>query len=133
MATPLEERVRAAIDKVQDPCSLAQAVPIGISEMGMVSDVRLGEPHVDGRRDVELVLRVTAPGCMYVPFMDKSIKTAIAELPEVAEISTEWDPDADWRPGDIAASARQRIAEARQGRLRRHRERRAALKPEQAR
>lgn len=122
MAAPLEERVRAAIDKVQDPCSLAQAVPVGISEMGMVTEVRLGEPHLDGRRDVELVLRVTAPGCMYVPFMDSSIRAAVGELEEIGEISTDWDPDADWRPGDIAAPARERIVEARQRRLRRHRE-----------
>jgi metal-sulfur cluster biosynthetic enzyme len=116
MAAPLEQRVRAAIDEVKDPCSLAQAVPVGISEMGMVTDVRLGEPGVDGRRDVELVLRVTAPGCMYVPFMDKSIKTAIAEVPEIGEVSIDWDPDADWRPGDIAAPAQKRIEAARQAR-----------------
>lgn len=129
MAAPLEERVRAAIDKVQDPCSLAQAVPIGISEMGMVTAVRLDDPRGDGRRDVELVLRVTAPGCMYVPFMDSSIRAAVAELEEIGEISVEWDPDADWRPGDIAAPARQRIAEARRERLRRHREMRGRQAP----
>ena len=126
MAAPLEERVRAAIDKVQDPCSLAQAVPVGISEMGMVTDVRLGEPRADGRRDVELVLRVTAPGCMYVPFMDSSIRAAVGELEEIGEIATDWDPNADWRPGDIAAPAQERIAEARRQRLRRHRERQTA-------
>jgi metal-sulfur cluster biosynthetic enzyme len=116
MTAPLEQRVRAAIDEVKDPCSLAQAVPVGISEMGMVTDVRLGEPGGDGRRDVELVLRVTAPGCMYVPFMDKSIKTAIAELPEIGEVSIDWDADADWRPADIAAPAQKRIDAARQAR-----------------
>jgi metal-sulfur cluster biosynthetic enzyme len=117
MAAPLEERVRAAIDAVKDPCSLAQAVPVGISEMGMVTAVRLGEPRDDGRRDLDLVLRVTAPGCMYVPFMDSSIRAAVAELEEVAEINIEWDPDADWRPADIAAPARRRIQEARRARL----------------
>lgn len=117
MAAPLEERVRAAIDTVKDPCSLAQAVPVGIAEMGMVTAVRLGEPREDGRRDLELVLRVTAPGCMYVPFMDSSIRAAVGELDEVAEIDIEWDPDADWRPADIAAPARRRIQEARRARL----------------
>jgi metal-sulfur cluster biosynthetic enzyme len=130
MATPLEERVRAAIDEVRDPCSLAQAIPIGISEMGMVTDVRLGEPRADGRRDVELVLRVTAPGCMYVPFMDRSIKAAVGELEEIGEISTDWDPEAEWRPGDIAAPAQERIAESRQRRLRQHRERRESRERE---
>lgn len=123
MPAPLEERVLAAIDSIQDPCSLAQAIPIGLSEMGLVSDVRLGEPRADGRRDVELVLRVTAPGCMYVPFMDRSIRAAVGELDEIGEIVTDWDPDADWSLSDIAAPARERIAAARERRLRRHRER----------
>jgi metal-sulfur cluster biosynthetic enzyme len=132
MAAPLEERVRAAIDTVKDPCSLAQAVPVGIAEMGMVTAVRLGEPREDGRRDLELVLRVTAPGCMYVPFMDSSIRAAVGELDEVAEIDIEWDPDADWRPADIAAPARRRIQEARRARLAsagRRRRRRTASTP----
>jgi metal-sulfur cluster biosynthetic enzyme len=124
MAAGLEARVRAAIDSVQDPCSMAQAVPIGISEMGMVTGVRLSEPSADGRRDVELGLRVTAPGCMYVPFMDSSIKAAVAELEEIGAVEIDWEATADWTPDDIAAPAQKRIHEARQQRLRSHRERR---------
>jgi metal-sulfur cluster biosynthetic enzyme len=132
MAAPLEDRVRAAIDEVKDPCSLAQAVPVGIAEMGMVTAVRLGEPRDDGRRDLDLVLRVTAPGCMYVPFMDSSIRAAVGELDELAEVNIEWDPDADWRPADIAGPARRRIQEARRARLAsaaRRRRRRTASTP----
>jgi metal-sulfur cluster biosynthetic enzyme len=132
MAAPLEERVRAAIDTVKDPCSLAQAVPVGIAEMGMVTAVRLGEPREDGRRDLDLVLRVTAPGCMYVPFMDSSIRAAVGGLEEVGEIAIDWDADADWRPADIAAPARRRIQEARRARLAsagRRRRRRTASTP----
>jgi metal-sulfur cluster biosynthetic enzyme len=126
MPAELRQRVLAAIDSIQDPCSLAQAIPIGLSEMGLVTDVRLGEPGADGRRDVALTLRVTAPGCMYVPFMDRSIRAAVGELEEVGEITTDWDPDADWSLDDIAAPARQRIAEARERRLTRHREKQRA-------
>lgn len=133
MAAPLEQRVRAAIDTVKDPCSLAQAVPVGIAEMGMVTAVRIGDPGDDGRRDLDLVLRVTAPGCMYVPFMDSSIRAAVGELEEIAEVNIEWDPDADWRPADIAGPARRRIQEARQGRLRRHRAMRERRELERAR
>ena len=117
MPAALEDRVLAAIDSIQDPCSLAQNVPIGLSEMGLVSAVRLGEPGADGRRDVELVLRVTAPGCMYVPFMDRSIRAAVGDLEEIGEITTDWDPDADWSPSEIAPAAQQRIAAARERRL----------------
>jgi metal-sulfur cluster biosynthetic enzyme len=116
MAAGLKQRVLERIDAVQDPCSLAQATPVGLSEMGLVTDVRLSEPDAEGRRDVELVLRVTAPGCMYVPFMDRSIRAALGELEEIGEISTEWDPNADWKPAEIAAPARRRIEAARERR-----------------
>ncbi len=122
MATDLRARVLERIDSIQDPCSLAQAIPIGLSEMGLVTDVRLSEPDDEGRRDVQLVLRVTAPGCMYVPFMDRSIRTAVGELEGVGEVATDWDADADWSPSEISAPAQARIHEARQRRLRRHRE-----------
>lgn len=122
MPADLRARVLERIDAIQDPCSLAQAIPIGLAEMGLVTDVRLAEPGADGRRDVALTLRVTAPGCMYVPFMDRSIKAAVGELEEIGEISTDWDPDADWSPSEIAAPAQERIHEARRRRLRRHRE-----------
>lgn len=120
-AADLEERVLERVDSVQDPCSLAQAVPIGLAEMGLVTDVRVSEADAEGRHEVELVLRVTAPGCMYMPFMDRSIRAAVAELDEVGEISTEWDPDADWSPAEIATPARERIAASRARRLRQHR------------
>jgi metal-sulfur cluster biosynthetic enzyme len=125
MPGPLEQRILAAIDAVQDPCSLAQNVPVGLTEMGLVSAVEVAEPGADGRRDVALTLRVTAPGCMYVPFMDRSIKAAVGELEGVGEITTDWDPDADWSPADIAAPAQARIAESRERRLRTLRERQA--------
>jgi metal-sulfur cluster biosynthetic enzyme len=126
MLAPLRERVLAAIDSIQDPCSLAQAVPVGLSEMGLVTGVELGEPGDDGRRDVALTLRVTAPGCMYVPFMDRSIRAAVGELEEVGEITTDWDPDAEWSLSDISGPAQERIAAARERRLARARERKSA-------
>jgi metal-sulfur cluster biosynthetic enzyme len=119
----LKERVLEKVDAIQDPCSLAQAIPIGLSEMGLVSEVRISKPvDAEGRRNVELVLRVTAPGCMYVPFMDRSILAAVGELDEVAEVSTDWEPNADWTPDEIAAPARERIAESRAARIREYRE-----------
>lgn len=117
MATDLEARVLAAVDTVRDPCSLAQAIPIGIAEMGMVTDVRVGAADEAGRHDVELVLRVTAPGCMYVPFMDRSICVAVEVLEDVRDISIVWAPTADWTPDAISPPARARIAAARRRRL----------------
>lgn len=126
MAESVKQRVLEQINGIQDPCSLAQAIPIGLSDMGLVTDVRVSDADAEGRHDVELVLRVTAPGCMYVPFMDRSIRAAVGDLEDVGEIKTEWDPDAEWSPGEIAPAARKRIDESRERRLARHREKTAA-------
>lgn len=123
MSGHLRELILERIDSVQDPCSLAQAVPVGISEMGLVTDLRISDPGPSGLRDVELVLRVTAPGCMYVPFMDRSIRVAVGELGEVGEVAIGWSATADWTPQDIAEPARKRIAEARERRVGRRNER----------
>lgn len=126
MAESVKQRVLERINAIQDPCSLAQAIPIGLSDMGLVTDVRVSDADAEGRHDVELVLRVTAPGCMYVPFMDRSIRAVVGDLDDVGEIKTEWDPDAEWSPGEIAPAAQKRIAESRERRLARHREKIAA-------
>ncbi len=122
-AAAVRRRVLEAVNAVQDPCSLAQAIPIGLTEMGLVTEVRVADANAEGRRDVALTLRVTAPGCMYVPFMDSSIRAAVGELEGVGEVRTEWDPDAEWTRAEIAAPARRRIAESRERRLRAIRER----------
>lgn len=126
MDESLKERVLERVNAIEDPCSLAQAIPIGLSDMGLVTDVRVSDADGEGCHDVELVLRVTAPGCMYVPFMDRSIRAAVADLDEIGEIKTEWDPMADWSPGDIAPAAQRRIAESRQRRLREYRKKTGA-------
>jgi metal-sulfur cluster biosynthetic enzyme len=118
MPADLRAAILEAINSVQDPCSLAQAIPIGLSDMGLVTGVELSEPAADGRRDVRLTLRVTAPGCFYMPFMDSSIRAALGELADVGEVSTRWDPDADWSPSEIAPSARMRIERSRADRRR---------------
>jgi metal-sulfur cluster biosynthetic enzyme len=129
MAAPLKQRVLERINAVQDPCSLAQAIPIGLSDMGLVTDVRVADADAEGRHDIALVMRVTAPGCLYMPFMDRSIRAAVADLEEVGEITTEWDPEAEWSPSEIAAPARKRIDESRAARRRELSERSAQGSP----
>lgn len=114
----LRDKILERINDVRDPCSLASAFPIGLSDMGLVSELRISEPPGSGRpHEVALVLRVTAPGCMYVPFMERSVRAALSELDEVGEISIEWQKDASWTPADMAEPVRRRLAETRARRL----------------
>jgi metal-sulfur cluster biosynthetic enzyme len=115
--TTLEEQVRERLNAIEDPCSLAQRLPVGLADMGLVTAIEVADVDAAGRHDIHLRLRVTAPGCMYVPFMDKAIRANLAELDEVDQVSTEWDPDADWSPRDIAEPVRRRLAETRAERM----------------
>jgi metal-sulfur cluster biosynthetic enzyme len=118
----LRKEILRQVNAVQDPCSLSSAFPIGLSDMGLVCDLRIAPPQgVDSTRDVSLVLRVTAPGCTYVPFMERSVKAAVGELDDVGEVSVEWRAGADWTPADMAEPVRRRLAEVREHRMRAHR------------
>jgi metal-sulfur cluster biosynthetic enzyme len=114
MSDALKQQILDQVNQIPDPCSMSQAMRIGLADMGLVTEVQLSEP-VDavGRRNVSVSLRVTAPGCMYVPFMDRAIRTALEELQDVAEISTVWQPTGDWTPDDIAEPVKLQLAEAR--------------------
>jgi metal-sulfur cluster biosynthetic enzyme len=114
----LEQQVRERINAIEDPCSLAHRLPVGLADMGLVTAIEVADDaDAKGRHDVHLTLRVTAPGCMYVPFMDKAIRANLAELGEVGEVSTFWDPDADWSRSDIAEPVRERMAAVRAERM----------------
>lgn len=121
--TALAERVRALANEVHDPCSMAQGLPIGIVDMGLLLGVQLAEA-AEGGVDVRLDLRVTAPGCMYTPYFERELRARVGALPEVRSLRLEWQPDLDWTPADIAPAAREK--------LRRRRERMLALTPSAA-
>jgi len=105
MVSPAD--VRAAVDRVVDPCSNAMGVPLGLLAMGLV-DV------VDVSPRVELRLRLTSPCCSYGPTLAAALVTEVGRLPDVADVHVEIDHGAMWSPArisvDAAASLRRRRA-----------------------
>lgn len=61
---------------------------VSIVDLGLVYDVR----YEDGVAEVEMTL--TSPGCPLAPVIDKKIREAVKEVPEVKKLSLElvWDP-----------------------------------------
>lgn len=113
-AAPLEERIRALANEVVDPCSAAQALPVGLVDMGLLLRVGLEPaPAGDGSWAVRLLLRATAPGCFYVVFFERELRLRIEALPEVASLELDWDGAWDWTPDAIAPAVRARLAERR--------------------
>jgi len=107
----LADRVARIADEVIDPCSLAQGVPAGLTEMGLLTAIRLTPRHgATGATHVELRLRLTAPGCMYGVAFERELRARVGELPDVAGVDVVWDDAFDWTPDDMAPSLSARLA-----------------------
>ena len=113
--TRVEQFARETADTVYDPCGMAMGLQVGLTEMGLVRSVT-AERIAEGW-SVQLHLRLTSPGCQYFFYFQQELEARLLAHPEVAAATVRWDERLDWTPGDLAPSAREKVAE-RQARLR---------------
>lgn len=102
---PSPEQVRAALDAVCDPCSLAAGAPLSVVDMGLVVSVDVTD---DG--DVDLTLCVTGPGCTYVGLLADASTAAVRGLPGVREVRVHLDPTLVWDPSRLTAAGAAAVA-----------------------
>ena len=113
-----ESEVRNRINEIVDPCSAARGTPIGLADMGLVLGVTVA-PAQDGGVDVEVLLRVTAPGCMFFIDFENRVRDALTAH-GARSVTVRWDTAWDWTPADIVPEARDRLAEHRKAMLARY-------------
>ena len=79
----IEDNIREALKKVIDP-----ELGVSIVDLGLIYDIR----YEDGEAEVEMTL--TSPGCPLAPVIDKKVREAIKDIPEVKNLTVElvWDP-----------------------------------------
>lgn len=118
----LADRVLALVDEVHDPCSVSQGVATGLRSMGMVRSLELADAG-DGRSVVQLTMRLTGPGCLYVVHFERELRDRIEALAEVARLELTWDDEFDWSPDDMAEDVKARLRERRERILAEARER----------
>ncbi len=96
-----EQAVWAALRTCFDP-----EIPLNIVDLGLVYDLSV-EPAADGRRNVEVKMTLTAPGCGMGPVIAEDARSKIAALPGVAETKVHivWDPA--WNPQMMSTEGRQ--------------------------
>lgn len=111
-AGTLEASVRRLLDEVKDPCSVAQNIPMGLDEMGVVKAVRISPTGV-----VEVELRLTSPVCEMIGYMRQEAIAKIGALPGVTEVLVTHDAGLDW-DHDLIAPAAQARRQARLATLR---------------
>ena len=106
------EQVHAELNKVQDPCSLSQAFGIGMVDMGLVTDVVI-TPADDGLYDVAVQLRVTFPGCTYVPYFEQAVQRVLAARADVRSVAVGWGAHGTWSPEAISEDVRAKLSDRR--------------------
>ena len=91
-----EEGIIAALMTVKDP-----EIPVNIYDLGLIYDVIR---HEDG--NVDITMSLTAPGCPVAGEMPGQVARAVAERPDVGQVSVTliWDPA--WTPDRMSEDAK---------------------------
>ncbi len=103
----IEAKVRRLLDTIGDPCSVAQGVPMGLDEMGLLERV---EADADG--NVEVDVRLTSPSCMMLGYFKVEAERLAHTVDGVAKVTIKFDTGFDWRPEMMSATARRRRRDA---------------------
>ena len=86
------DQVMAALELIEDPCSISAGVPLSIRDMGLVEDVNLSP-----KGDVSIVLRLSSPGCLMGGFyFEPQIAKRVGEIPGVASVSISFGDPLTW-------------------------------------
>jgi metal-sulfur cluster biosynthetic enzyme len=102
----LVDRVRAAVNAIADPCSIAAGDALGLDDMGLLDAIA-----IDGDGDVSVRIRLTSPTCVMVGLFATEIEDRVGVLPGVRQVVVSFDGGLDWRPDLMSSQARRRRAE----------------------
>jgi FeS assembly SUF system protein len=91
-----EDAVIGAIASVYDP-----EIPVNIYELGLIYAIEIAETG-----DVKVEMTLTAPACPSAQELPEAVRTAIAALDGVGDVTVEtvWDPP--WDPSRMSEDAR---------------------------
>jgi metal-sulfur cluster biosynthetic enzyme len=101
----LVQEIRAHINDIHDPCSIATGDALGLEDMGLVEAV-----DIDGDGTVSVKIRLTSPTCGMVGLFAAEIQDRVGTLPGVRRVDVAFDRGLDWRPDMMSPDARRRRA-----------------------
>jgi metal-sulfur cluster biosynthetic enzyme len=101
-----------ALEQVVDPCSVTAGAPLSVVDMGLISDLRVGE---DGR--VSLRMRATSAMCTMIGGIMKDAEDRLARVEGVTGVEITLHSGAIWTEADMTEKGR-RALEARRARSR---------------
>jgi metal-sulfur cluster biosynthetic enzyme len=107
----LREEVRARLEGIVDPCSVASGAPAGLVSMGLVRELTV-EDRPEGAY-VRVTLCITEPGCLMGALFKLTAERELAEVAGVTDVDVSLDHAYVWGPEDMTDSYRRRLAEVR--------------------
>ena len=99
----LRSQVLWCLAMVEDPCSVVNATPMGLVDMGLVQSVT-----VQPTGDIDICLRLTSPFCEMLGYMRRAAIEKISKLDGAGTITITTDSGLDWSPQMMSAAARRR-------------------------
>lgn len=99
---PDVEAVRDAVEGVPDP----ELPPVTIGMLGMVHDLSVA---ADGSVTVELL--PTFSGCPATEMIERDVRSALARVPGVGDVTVRFRFDPPWSPARISATGHDRLRE----------------------
>jgi metal-sulfur cluster biosynthetic enzyme len=100
----LDERVREALDRVCDPCSVAAHVPVSVVDLGLVQGWQ-----VDQEGNLLVRMCLTSWGCTLSPNIVRAAEGELAKIPELRSVRVEIDASVLWTPDRMSAPAREAL------------------------
>jgi metal-sulfur cluster biosynthetic enzyme len=104
------DAVRAALNSVIDPCSVAAGVPAGLDDMGLVRSIHLDGEHVD------VMIGVTEPTCLMGVIFLRDAEAAIHSQCGVDSVTVRLDHQFRYRESMQRPEYAERLQIARQNR-----------------
>lgn len=104
-ACHVHDRVMAALNAINDPCSVGQGIPLGLVDMGLIRGVVIEEEATGSTVLVRMIL--TGP-CLFVAFFEARVVNEILALSGVSHVAVQWDSCVEWTPDLMSARAQER-------------------------
>jgi probable FeS assembly SUF system protein SufT len=100
-AGTLEEQVWAQLRTCFDP-----EIPVNVVDLGLIYDCTLGDADDAGRRQAQVKMTLTAPGCGMGQVLADDVKRKLEGLPGIgtAEVEVVFDPP--WNPNMMTEAAK---------------------------
>ncbi|NTU77294.1 MAG: DUF59 domain-containing protein [Alphaproteobacteria bacterium] len=87
----LTEKIIDRIRDVRDP-----EIPVNVYDLGLIYAIEI-RPASDGKLHAAIAMTLTAPGCPVADTLPLMVRDAVADVPELAEVTVDlvWDPPWD--------------------------------------